>query len=714
MVADEVQDREPGLVGGLTQSAAQLLQEEQAGLGGPQHGHPVHPGDVDALIEQVDRAEGVQLAALQRLQGALAVGALGVHRQGPDPLRGEPVIDELRVGDGAAEDQRAGPWMGLPGLPEGLHPGLGLHRTAELFRLPARAAPGNLGVVRRVGQAEVVEGDQHAAVDALADVRLEGHLVVEEVVDGPRVSSLGGGGESQPEGGPEVVEEGPIAGGGGVVDLVHDDVVECVGLELEQSLRPGELLDRGEDDVAGRVLVGPDEPAHVLAPEEASEGPGRLYQQLLTVGHDQGPRHAAQDGPHALHVEGGQVGLAHAGGQDDQCAPGSSCPSGVDGREGLGLYLTRGGQRAGGWWLHVEGRGPAQSRGALPVGLQPGPVHRRAEAPEHLEGLADLDGCGVASKVPLHAVGEGGARQVAAAHEGHVEARAPQAPGLGVEDVALDPCDLDHPQLQVALQSHEALDGGGLGDDHVVPREQAEACSSGQGRLKGALQQGHPALHDEGGHDVDGVSAGDQRAELVQQMVCASSGQARGGRGDEAAPAVVAFAGDDEAHAPRWVVDVACETGNDVHMQVHDGLAGRLADVDADVEVGGSEAALKLLADLVHELHQGDLLRAGGLMPGPDLASRDDQGVSLADREAIADGEGQLVLGDPGRSRNRQEGTQVCSREGPSRRRLVPRGGGGRFYISGTFRPSDLKPALCRRVSQHGCERSGNRHLCRE
>jgi hypothetical protein len=53
-----------------------------------------------------------------------------------------------------------------------------------------------------------------------------------------------------------------------------------------------------------------------------------------------------------------------------------------------------------------------------------------------------------------------------------------------------------------------------------------------------------------------------------------------------------------------------------VDVEVHHGLAGDLASVEADVVAVGGELAVQGGLDVVDELRQGELLLAGGVEPG--------------------------------------------------------------------------------------------------
>ena len=59
VVADEVDDGQAFFAVVAAQAAAELLEEDDAGLGGAEHDDAVDRGDVDALVEHVDDAQGV-------------------------------------------------------------------------------------------------------------------------------------------------------------------------------------------------------------------------------------------------------------------------------------------------------------------------------------------------------------------------------------------------------------------------------------------------------------------------------------------------------------------------------------------------------------------------------------------------------------------------------------------------------------------------------
>src|SRR5262249_29928340 len=62
LAADEVQHDQACLIACTTQAPAELLQEDRCALSGAQHEDRVHSGQIDTLIEQVNREEDLQVA----------------------------------------------------------------------------------------------------------------------------------------------------------------------------------------------------------------------------------------------------------------------------------------------------------------------------------------------------------------------------------------------------------------------------------------------------------------------------------------------------------------------------------------------------------------------------------------------------------------------------------------------------------------------------
>ena len=185
-------------------------------------------------------------------------------------------------------------------------------------------------------------GDEIAPVDEV--LAAEG----EEVAS---VGALGGRGQSQEELGLEVVDEAPVGAGGGVVELVDDDVVEALRAEPSKVLGFSEGLDRGEEDIRlGRFLVADVEAESGLRADGA-EGRERLSQDLLSVSDEEDAIRFELDG-----VERGEPRLSEAGRKHHQ-ARGVSLDAGfLESFERFLLDRVGLGDGAGKLGFEVDGR----------------------------------------------------------------------------------------------------------------------------------------------------------------------------------------------------------------------------------------------------------------------------------------------------------------------------------------------------------------------
>ncbi len=99
-------------------------------------------------------------------------------------------------------------------------------------------------------------------------------------------------------------------------------------------------------------------------------------------------------------------------------------------------------------------------------------------------------------------------------------------------------------------------------------------------------------------------------------------------------------------HTTTWVSDIASVAGNDVDVQVHDGLASSLSRVDADVVAVRLQLNVELALDLIDKRKEGVLFDLRCLEPSGHFAPRDDKRVAGRDRKSIANGKRQVVAGD--------------------------------------------------------------------
>ena len=74
MVADVVDDGELLVAGGLAEAAAELLEPEDARLGGAEHEDGVELREVEAFVEDVHGADDVEVAGGELFEGLGAIG----------------------------------------------------------------------------------------------------------------------------------------------------------------------------------------------------------------------------------------------------------------------------------------------------------------------------------------------------------------------------------------------------------------------------------------------------------------------------------------------------------------------------------------------------------------------------------------------------------------------------------------------------------------
>ena len=100
------------------------------------------------------------------------------------------------------------------------------------------------------------------------------------------------------------------------------------------------------------------------------------------------------------------------------------------------------------------------------------------------------------------------------------------------------------------------------------------------------------------------------------------------------------------SHAAARVGDIAGKAGDEVQMEVHHGLAGRRACVDADVVAVGMEFGIELGLYRVDELEHRNLFLSGCIEPGRDKSPRYDKRVAGRHGEAVTNRKGERVRGD--------------------------------------------------------------------
>lgn len=162
MVADEIDDGDGRLSFARPKAATELLQEHDARLRRPQHDDPVDRGNVDALVEHVDRTHGVETAGIERGQGGVAIVRALARKHGGDSHAPcpQPAADEDRVSNAAAEEQRTATGVCLPRAPQRLHSRFGLRGGRERVGVEPAVPPRDVLVVDVVLHPEIVKWRQ--------------------------------------------------------------------------------------------------------------------------------------------------------------------------------------------------------------------------------------------------------------------------------------------------------------------------------------------------------------------------------------------------------------------------------------------------------------------------------------------------------------------------------------------------------------------------
>jgi hypothetical protein len=318
---------------------------------------------------------------------------------------------------------------------------------------------------------------------------------------------------------------------GGVVELVHDDVVEAARVEALQVLAARERLDRREDDVRAVGLFGAGVLAERRQRTDRAEGAHRPGQDLVALGDEEDSLETAR-----LCVERAEPRLAEAGGEHDEAGAVAGCAGGGQLVERFLLdrvRLWRRGRRLVG---HADHGTRCGHHAATLVVTHPPRVHRpHARAvPERVEGVRHdvetvglpLRGDAVVARDPER---ERRCRQVWAADERRTRTLA------GGDDARLRvearAAALEDAQLHPALQVEQPEQRAGLGDAGIVAGEETHAAVAVEHVAQVLLDQPDAAVEREGNGEVDGSGARDRVDELRQERVgrAAAHEERRGG-----------------------------------------------------------------------------------------------------------------------------------------------------------------------------------------
>ena len=671
VVADEVDDGDERLAVVGAKAAAELLEEHHRRLGRAQHHHAVDRRDVDPLVEHVDGAERVELAAVKRCERLLAIVRAGPRpdRRDADALRAKPRANEPGVRDAAAEHERSRARVGVPRAPQRFHARLGLRRGRQRLGVEPAIAPREVRVVDVVLHAVVAKRHEAPDGDASPHVGAVRDEVVEEPQDVGRVGAVGRRREAEEEPRVDCVENPPVRRGRGVVHLIDHDVIETLRAQTREVLWARELRDGGEHEVGAQVVALVDEPADpATGARRADERPVRLRgltQQLLPVRDEQEARPRPGLRAQRVPIERSEPRLAEPRGEHDERAPTPLRAGEAQRFERLDLHRVRLGRRHERLGLGVARRqraqGFARARGVL---LDPGGVEHACAAPRLLEGSpyagkGDRVAVAVDSEVPFRARLQRSAREVAAADEGRPELVGLEEPRLGVERAPRHGWHLDDARLESArgalprvidggrlLPVEERLERAGLRDVEVVPRDEADRRATGERRLDRGRDATDPRLLHEGRHDRDARRAVEERQDVTREGVgAAARGERRRALGRwPGGSQVVRLRREDVAHAAARIGDVARVARDDVHVEVEHRLPPRGADVDADVVPVRPVALLDApTGDLGRPCERLALL-VRRVEPGRDVPSRNEQRVPRAHRERVPQAHDDVVL----------------------------------------------------------------------
>jgi hypothetical protein len=290
----DVEDREDVLVARAPQAAPELLQEHRRALGRAEEEERVHVGDVDALVEEVDDAEGLHLPAREVALRAIALLPRRVvgERARHEAQRREALRDDACVRLVHAERERSNVLLARDPVPQRACDGA----DPELLRAdePPRevgldvsaGAPPDVREVEAVDvEDEVAEGNEHLLLDRVPHAEVPDVRARKVALVLTPIGALRGRGEPDELLRRQSVEELGVALRRGMVNLVDDDVVER---PRGQVRRLRERLHRGEDVPSrlGAQAVDP-ELAEIGTAEHLAKDAPRLLEDLLAVSDEQ-------------------------------------------------------------------------------------------------------------------------------------------------------------------------------------------------------------------------------------------------------------------------------------------------------------------------------------------------------------------------------------------------------------------------------------------
>ncbi len=127
-------------------------------------------------------------------------------------------------------------------------------------------------------------------------------------------------------------------------------------------------------------------------------------------------------------------------------------------------------------------------------------------------------------------------------------------------------------------------------------------------------------------------------------------------------------------HAAARIFHVTRASRNDMQVQVRDGLPGRRAAIDAEIEAVGSEPVLDELAHRRNGTEQSRALFLSRVEPGGNVPMRHDEDMPLRDRKPVQQRE------DGGEAQDHPRGVRVA--EGAGSVQLGQSGQGACWVVS--------------------------------
>ena len=180
--------------------------------------------------------------------------------------------------------------------------------------------------IRRVGDAEIMKRAEQLAIDGIGQADLRGGVPAEIAEDIAAVGALRCCGEAEQRLWAEVVEQAPVGGRFGVVELIHHQISEVVGGEARPEFAGMEALDGHEEMIILlRSGIAHVQVAEIHVAQHHAEGGQALLEDFLAVGNEEQARiGAAHSGGEVAIIERADHRFAGAGGGDDEMlrAPG--------------------------------------------------------------------------------------------------------------------------------------------------------------------------------------------------------------------------------------------------------------------------------------------------------------------------------------------------------------------------------------------------------